>query len=73
MRGKLKKNKSTSDLLTKSIRHQKFIWEYHIWCHRHVNISEVATLLSMIPNVWCNLAVAAAELHLCFVVKGNVW
>ena len=27
----------------------------------------------MIPNFWCSLQVAAAELHLCFVRKGNVW
>jgi len=27
----------------------------------------------MIPNFWCSLEVAAAELHLCFVIKGNVW
>ena len=38
-------------------------------------MSEVATLtlVSMIPNFWCSLQVAAAELHLCFVIKGNVW
>ena len=36
-------------------------------------MSEVATLVSMIPNFWCSLEVAAAELHLCFVIKGNVW
>ena len=27
----------------------------------------------MIPNFWCSLEDAAAELHLCFVKKGNVW
>jgi len=27
----------------------------------------------MIPNLWCSLEVAATELHLCFVIKGNVW
>ena len=27
----------------------------------------------MIPNFWCYLEVAATELHLCFVIKGNVW
>jgi len=37
-----------------------------------VNISEVATLVSMIPNFRCSLEVAAAEQHLCFVIKGNV-
>ena len=37
-----------------------------------VHISEVATLVSMIPNFWCSLEVAAAELHLCFVIKANV-
>jgi len=26
-----------------------------------------------VPNFWCSLEVAAAELHLCFVVKGNLW
>ena len=26
----------------------------------------------MIPNFWCSLEVAAAELHICFVIKGNV-
>jgi len=37
---------STSDLSTK---HQKFIWEQHI-CG-HVKISEVVTLVSLIPNI----------------------
>jgi len=27
----------------------------------------------MIPNFWCSLEVAAAEVHLRFVIKGNVW
>jgi len=27
----------------------------------------------MITNFWCSLEVAAAELHICFVIKGNVW
>jgi len=36
-------------------------------------ISEVATLVSTIANFWCSPEVAAAELHLCFVIKGNVW
>jgi len=45
--------------------------KHHIWCH--VKISEVAALVSMIPNFWCCLEVAATELHLCFVIKGNVW
>jgi len=27
----------------------------------------------MIPNFWCSLEVAATELLLCFVIKGNVW
>ena len=27
----------------------------------------------MIPNFCCCLEVAATELHLCFVIKGNVW
>ena len=42
-----KTTQPTSDFST---RHQKFIWEHHIWCH--VKISEVATLVSMIPNFW---------------------
>ena len=63
-----KTTQPTSDLST---RHQKFIWEHHIWCH--VKISEVATLESMIPKFWCSLEVAATVLHLCFVIKGNVW
>jgi len=54
-----------------NIRHQNFAWEHHIWCH--VKISEVATLVSTIPNFWCSLEVAATELHLCFVTNGNVW
>jgi len=56
---------STSDLLPK---HQKFIWEHHIWCH--VKISEVATLVSLMAHFWWSLEVAAAEMHLCFVIKG---
>ena len=31
------------------------------------------TLVSMIPNFWYCLEAAATELHLCFVIKGNVW
>jgi len=27
----------------------------------------------MIPNFWYTLEVAAVELHLCFVIKGNVY
>ena len=27
----------------------------------------------MIQNFWCCLEVAATELHLCVVIKGNVW
>jgi len=69
MRGNVEKTTHpTSDLST---RHQKFIWEHHIWCH--FKISEVATLESMIPNFWCSLEVAATELLLCFVIKVNVW
>jgi len=30
-------------------------------------------LVLMIPNFWWSLEVAAAELHLCFVIKSNVW
>jgi len=41
---------------------------------RTVKISEMATTISMIPNFWYNLQVAAAELHrYCFVIKDNVW
>jgi len=69
MRGNVEKTtQKTSDLST---RHQKFIWEHHIWCH--VKISEVATLESMILNFWCSLEVAVTELHLCFVIQCNVW
>ena len=39
----------------------------------HFNISQVATLVSMIPNLWCSLEVAAAELRVCLVIKGDVW
>jgi len=34
---------------------------------------EVATLVSMITSFWCSLEVAAAELHLCSVMKSNLW
>ena len=63
-----KTTQSASDL---SPQHQTFVWEHHIWCH--VKISEVATLVSMIPNFWCSLEYAATERHLCFVIKGNIW
>jgi len=33
----------------------------------------LVTDLSAIPNFWCSREVAAAQLHLCFVIKGNVW
>ena len=62
---------SQHQICRQNIRHQKFIWKHHIYCH--VKISEVATLVSMIPNFWCCLEVAATQLHLCFVIKGNVW
>ena len=68
---KKKQESSQHQICRQSIRHQKFIWEHHIWCH--VKISKVATLVSMIPNFWCYLEVAATELHLCFVIKSNVW
>jgi len=29
--------------------------------------------LSVIPKFWCSLEVTAAELHLCFVIKCNLW
>jgi len=69
MRGNVKK--TTQPTLDLSPKHQTFIWEHHIWCH--VKISEVATQVPLIPNFWCSLVVAAAELHLSFVIKGNVW
>jgi len=47
------------------------LWKHYIWCH--VNISEVATLVSMIPKFWCSLEVTAAELHLRFVINCNLW
>jgi len=73
MRGNVKQKQQPSQhqICRQNIRHQKFIWEHHRWCY--VKISEVATLVSMIPNFWCSLEVAAAELHLCFVIKGNVY
>jgi len=33
----------------------------------------VAALVSLMPKFWCCLEVAATELHLCFVIKGNMW
>jgi len=48
-----KQQLSQHQICRQNIRHQKFIWEHHIWCH--VKISEVATLVSMIPNFWCSL------------------
>jgi len=69
MRGNVKKNINPVNIRF-APTHQTFIWEHHIWCH--VKILEVATLVSMIPNFWCSLEVAAAELHICFVIKGNV-
>jgi len=63
-----KKQSSQHQICRQNIRHQIFIREHY------VKISEVATLVSMIPNFWCSLEVAAAELHrYCFVIKGNVW
>jgi len=32
-----------------------------------------APLLSMVPNFWCSLEIAADKLHLCFVIKANLW
>ena len=69
--GKQKQQARQHQICRHNIRHQKFIWEHHMWCH--VTISEVATLVSMIPNFWCCLEVAATELQLCFVIKRNVW
>jgi len=69
--GKQKQQPRQRQICRHNIRHQKFIWEHHMWCH--VKISEVPTLVSMIPNFWCSLEVAATELQLCFVIKRNVW
>ena len=66
-----KQEPSKHQICRQNIRHQKFIWEHHIWCH--VKISEVATLVSVIPNFWWTLEIAAVELHLCFVTKARVW
>jgi len=53
MRGNVeKKQPSQHQICRQNIRHQKFIWEHHIWSH--VKISEVATLVSMIPSFWCS-------------------
>jgi len=55
MRGNVEKKtrtRLTSDL---SPKHQKFIWEHHIWCY--VKISEVATLVLLRSNnalPWCD-------------------
>jgi len=74
MRGNVKKNKNPVNIRfvhkTSDIRKLS----ENITCDvMFVKISEVVTLVSMIPNFWCCLEVAATELHLCFVVKGNVW
>jgi len=62
-----KKQSSQHQICRQNIIHQIFIREHY------VKISEVATLVSMIPNFWCSLEVGAAELHrYCFVIKGNV-
>ena len=73
MRGYVEKKQQPSQhqFCRHNIRYHKFIWKHHIWCH--VKISEVTTLVSMIPNFWCSLEVAAAELLLCFVIKGSLW
>jgi len=55
---------STSDLSTKDQTSEIYL--------SHIKISEVATLVSMIPNFWRSLEVSATELHLCFVIKGNM-
>jgi len=72
MRGNVeKKQPSQHQIFRQNIRHDKFIWDHHIWCH--VKIPEVAALVSIIPNFWCSFEVASTDLHLCFVIKGNVW
>jgi len=68
--GKQKQQPRQLQICHRNIRHQKFIWEHHMWCH--VTISEVTTLASIIPNFWCSLEIVATELQLCFVVKRNV-
>jgi len=71
MRGNVEKEPSQHQICRQNIRRRKFIWEHHTWYHD--KISEVTTLVLMIPNFWCSLEAAATELHLCFVIKGNVW
>jgi len=52
-----------------------FSWPAHLKVAKFSKIghemANLATLVSMIPNFWASLA--AADLHLCFVIKGNVW
>jgi len=53
MRGNVKTKTTTHwklsqhQICRQSIRYQKFIWEYDIWCH--VKMSEVATLVQWSP------------------------
>ena len=62
-----KRQSSQHQICRQNIRNQIFIREHY------VKTSEVTTLVSMIPNFWCSLEVAAAELHrYCFVIKDNV-
>jgi len=63
MRGNVENKTTTQSTSDLSPKHQKFIWEHHIWCH--VKISEVATLVSLMADFWWSLEVAAAEMHLC--------
>ena len=41
--------------------------------NKFIHIVTHVTIVSMIPNFWCSREAAAAELPLCFVIKGNVW
>ena len=72
---KMRKTKATtqsiSDLSTKRQTSEIYLRTSYVMSCK--NIGEVATLVSTIPNFWCSLEVAAAELHLCFVIKCNLW
>jgi len=68
---KTKTTQSTSDLSTK--HHTSETYLKTSLSDAMFNISEVATLVSMIPKFWCSLEVTAVELHLRFVIKCNLW
>jgi len=71
MRGNVEKNKNPVNI--RFVAKASDIRNLSETITSDVIISEVATLVSMIPNFWCCLEVAATELHLCFVIQGNVW